>query len=93
MATLSFGVSDIDLSLISQVVDPSQTRTLGAALTYAVEEKLFEDHSLMDALREIILDIEEDGLSILGENDLAAIRLQELAATLNRLRTLEVEQR
>ena len=91
--TLTFGTSDIDLSLIPQIVDPSQVRTLGAALAYAVEEKLFDEYNLIEALDEVILDIQEDGLSLLRDNDLAEIRLQDLAATLNRLRTLKVEQR
>ncbi|MEM9161197.1 MAG: P-loop domain-containing protein, partial [Verrucomicrobiota bacterium] len=91
--TLTFGTTDIDLSLIPQIVDASQVRTLGAALAYAADEKLFDEYTLIEALEEVILDIEEDGLSILRDNDLAEIRLQELAATLNRLRALKVEKK
>lgn len=87
--SLTFGNDELDLSLIAQIIDPAQVRTIGAALAYAVENNLFESHSLVDALQTTIQEIDEKGLTILDGYDLAAIRLQELAASLNRLRSLK----
>ncbi|MCH6255637.1 ABC-ATPase domain-containing protein [Puniceicoccaceae bacterium K14] len=91
--SLTFGSNEIDLSLLSQIIDPAQTRTIGAALAYAVEENLFETQSLVEALKTVIQTINENGITILNGYDLATIRLQELTATLNRLRALNAEYR
>ena len=87
---ISFGQEDIDLSLLPQIVDPSQARTIGAALAYACEKNAFAACSLIEALERIMTDLRENGLSFLKQEDLAAIRLQELAAALNRLRSLRI---
>ena len=90
--SLIFGTQEIDLSLLSQLVNPSQTRTIGAALAYACENKLFNDQSIIQALETIVALMEEKGLSALDGNDLAEIRIQELMAALNRLRTLKIRE-
>lgn len=88
--TLVFGAEEIDLSLIAQIVSPSQVRTIGAALDYALEEYKFEDQAAIEVLQHIILEIEEHGLSILKGQDLAEIRVQELAGALYRLRSTKI---
>ncbi|MFL3659170.1 MAG: ATPase, partial [Opitutales bacterium] len=75
-----------------QLVNPSQTRTIGAALAYACENKLFNDQSIIQALETIVALMDEKGLSALDGNDLAEIRIQELMAALNRLRTLKIRE-
>lgn len=89
--SLTFGTEEIDLSLVPQIVDPSQARTLGAALAKTKEQGLFETLSIPEAIQEIIHQIQTNGLSDLSANDLAEIRPQELAATLNRLRSLRIQ--
>jgi len=86
-----FGTEEIDLSLLAQLVNSSQTRTIGAALAYACENNRFNDQSIIEALNSIITLLDEKGLSILDGNDLAEIRIQELMAALNRLRSLRIE--
>ncbi|MBC2604861.1 ABC-ATPase domain-containing protein [Pelagicoccus albus] len=90
LRSLGFGKEEIDLSLVPQLVDSSQVRTIGAALRYAVDQRLFETLSLPEALSCVVQKIEEEGLSLLGDYDLAAMRLQDLAAALNRLRSLKI---
>ena len=90
--SLLFGTEEIDLSLIAQLVDPSQTRAIGAALAYACENQLFTDQSIVRALQSVVTLVNEKGLSVLDGNDLAEIRIQELMAALNRLRTLQIRE-
>ncbi|MDQ8197168.1 ABC-ATPase domain-containing protein [Pelagicoccus enzymogenes] len=87
---LTFGEDEIDLSLIPQIVDSSQARAIGAALLYAAENRLFAELSLPAALEQVLAFADKGRLSTIGKGDLAEIRLQELAAALNRLRSLEI---
>ncbi|EDY84113.1 hypothetical protein VDG1235_3743 [Verrucomicrobiia bacterium DG1235] len=89
--SLTFGENEIDLSLIPQLVDNSQARAIGAALAYAVENRFFETHPLPEALEKTIAAANSHRLSHLAPGDLAQIRLQELAASLNRLRSLRIK--
>ena len=90
---LSFGSEEIDLSLLSQLVDDSQVRAIGRALAYA-KEHTFDGHtSLPEALEKITELISANGLTALDPRppgDLAEFRLQEIAAALNRLRSLQI---
>lgn len=88
--SLTFGEEEIDLSLIPQLVDSSQARAIGAALLYASEKGLFADEPLPAALACVLEIANSRRLSALGKGDLAGIRLQELVAALNRLRSLKI---
>jgi predicted ABC-class ATPase len=93
--TVLFGEQTIDLSAVEQLVDPSQTRALAAALYYAREKYMDGQQSLAQVLHQVMQDIERDGLDVLDNRkmgDHALFRIFELAAALNRLRTLEVQQ-
>lgn len=90
---LSFGSEEIDLSLLSQLVDDSQVRAIGRALAYAKEHTLDGNTSLIEALQIVTTLIAENGLTALEScppGDLAEFRLQEFAAALNRLRSLQI---
>lgn len=90
---LSFGSEEIDLSLLSQLVDDSQARAIGRALAYAREHTLDGHTSLPEALANVTALIAADGLTALDPHppgDLAEFRLQEFAAALNRLRSLQI---
>lgn len=88
--TLEFGTETIDLSLQSQIVDSSQTRTIGAVMDYARQQGYFDEDTITSTLQRALNDVSQQGLSLLEGNDLAAIRLQELSAALNRLRSLRI---
>jgi predicted ABC-class ATPase len=92
---LSFGREEIDLSLLAQLVDDSQVRAIGRALAHARHHFLDGQTPLREALEKVMQLIEEEGLQSLdprNRSDLAGFRLQELAAALNRLRSLRMIQ-
>jgi predicted ABC-class ATPase len=87
----------IDLGTVEQLVDPSQARAVAAALIFAADRGLADG---MRTIREILglldMQIAQHGLEglVTGEavpGDLALVRRHELAAALNRLRTLRVK--
>ncbi|MEG3436009.1 ABC-ATPase domain-containing protein [Pannus brasiliensis CCIBt3594] len=92
---VAFGTEDIDLGAIEQIVDPCQLRAIVAAIVHGKEKGYIDRHTSLPAILSAILqDIENDGLDILTEFpqcDLAMFRRLELAAVLNRLRTLRVK--
>ena len=90
---VAFGTEDIDLAAVEQIVNPGQLRGIAEALIYAKERYIDDRRSLSEILDKIIADIEAKGLDILTEypqGDLAKFRRFELAAALNRLRSLSV---
>jgi len=91
---IDFGKEQIDLSAVEQLVDVSQARALADALVCAWKA-MDGDHSIRELADKVLADVEEGGLDRLGElnGDRALFRRQELAAALNRLRTLVVYQR
>jgi predicted ABC-class ATPase len=96
LQTIQFGREVIDLSAVEQLVAWAQTRSVGEALWYARERYMDGRSSMKDILEQVMDDIERDGLDVLDRRkvgDLAGFRKFELAAALNRLRTLRVQQR
>ncbi len=94
--TILFGAETIDLSAVEQLVDPGQTRALAAALVHARENYIDGKRSLRQVLDLVEKDIEAGGLGILCRHpDGAHVRFRrfELAAALNRLRSLQVRQK
>jgi predicted ABC-class ATPase len=91
--TLLFGTDTIDLSAVEQLVSRSQIRAVGQALALMANELHIEGRgipALMDWMESLL---EERGLDALDDRlagDLAAFRRHELAAALNRLRTLRI---
>ena len=93
LRTVLFGTETIDLGQVEQLVDSSQTRALAEALLYARQRYMDGKTTLADILDRVMADIEEKGLDALDPHlvgNLARFRRFELAATLNRLRTLKV---
>ena len=91
---VSFGNEDIDLAAVEQLVDQSQLRAIGAAIVYAKKQYLDGKRTLPEILDAIEADIEKKGLDIITrspQHDLAYFRRFELAAALNRLRSLAVK--
>ena len=92
LKTILFGVHPIDLGGVEQLVDMSQTRAIGDAIHYA--QRFMDGKRTLTATVDAVLkDIQEEGLDVLSPRpagDLAGFRGLELAAAINRLRTLRV---
>lgn len=94
LQSIAFGTHNIDLGEVEQLVDVSQTRAIGDAIHYATR---FMDArmSLREIVGRVMSDVLEKGLDVLSSRpvgDHALFRAQELAAAINRLRTLEIVQ-
>ncbi|MEB3268203.1 MAG: P-loop domain-containing protein, partial [Leptolyngbya sp.] len=90
---IQFGQEDIDLSAVEQLVEAGQVRAIAAAMVYAQRYYLDGQRPLNTVLARVLEDIERHGLDCLDDRyrgDLVAFRSLELAAALNRLRTLQV---
>lgn len=90
---VEFGRSDLDLTAVEQIVDGSQTRAIAEALVLAKRRYMAGERTVADILDHVMADVEREGLDVLlpyTAGNLAMFRRQELAAALNRLRTLEV---
>ncbi|WP_036485598.1 ABC-ATPase domain-containing protein [Myxosarcina sp. GI1] len=88
-----FGTEDIDLSAVEQLVDAGQLKAIARAIVYAKENYLDEKLTVSEILDKVINDITYKSLDAIAnfpQGDLALFRRFELAATLNRLRSLKV---
>lgn len=93
LRSLDFGAHTIDLGAIEQLVDPSQTRAIGDAIYYATRY-MNDKKTLRQVIQAVLKDIEVKGLDVLStrpRGDYTLFRGLELAAAMNRLRTLSVE--
>ncbi len=89
---LQFGEEDIDVSAVEQLVHDSQLIAIGDALHYA--RRYMDGRTLPEVLDAVLRDIENDSLDVIGPHlagNYAAFRRQELAAAMNRLRSLRME--
>ncbi len=94
---IAFGQEEIDLRAVEQIVDPSQTRAIGGLLAHAVARgHLDGQRTLAEALAALDADLDRAGLDLLAERlgehpgELARPRMLEVAAAINRLRSLRV---
>ena len=93
LKSILFGVHPIDLSGIDQIVNTSQTRAIGEAINYAVKY-MDGKRSLPEIVGSVLEEVEEEGLDVLSTRpmgDFAGFRHLELAAAINRLRTLGIK--
>ncbi len=92
--TIHFGKETIDLSAVEQIVSVAQTRTVAAALLLARDRFMDGERSIAAILDAVDAIIAAEGLDVLDDRlvgHFAAFRRFELAAALNRLRSLRVE--
>lgn len=90
---LVFGTEAIDLAAVEQIVDVGQLRAIGAAMTYIHQHYLDDKHTLAEIIEFVMADLAAGGLDALTDypqGDLIGFRSHELAAAINRLRSLEV---
>jgi predicted ABC-class ATPase len=91
---VQFGEETLDLSAVSQIVDASQTRAIAEAIRHARGKWMDGQRSIKEILDAVESDVARSGLDVLSRypvGDLAALRSLELAAALNRLRSLRVK--
>jgi len=90
--SIQFGRYDIELSAVEQLVDNGQLIAIADALLYA--RQYLGNATLPEVLDRVFEDIEQRGLDTLQDwpyGDYAAFRRIELAAALNRLRSLRIK--
>jgi predicted ABC-class ATPase len=95
LQSIAFGTHTIDLGAVEQLVDISQTRAIGDAINYATRY-MDGRRPLKEIVDAVLKGIKEKGLDILNRRpvgDYAVFRGLELAAAINRLRTLSVQKR
>ena len=98
---LRFGREDVDLRGLEQLVDASQTRAIGHAIHLAAREWVDGEASLAEVLDALERHLDAHGLDVLdpwqrpGEHPghYARPRRYEIAAAIDRLRTLRVVER
>ncbi|MBW1885618.1 MAG: ABC-ATPase domain-containing protein, partial [Deltaproteobacteria bacterium] len=99
---MTYGREDLDLRGVSQLVDPSQTRAVGLAIYRASERLMQHGATLAKVLDELDALFDREGLDALDilnpsaphrhhPGNLARPRRHEIAAAINRLRTLKME--
>ncbi|MEB3210315.1 MAG: ABC-ATPase domain-containing protein [Leptolyngbyaceae bacterium] len=90
---LRIGREDLDVTAIEQLVDDTQLRSIGGAIAYLQEHNLDEGRSLSDLITLMMDELDQHGLDLLTpypQGDGARFRAVELAAVINRLRSLRI---
>jgi predicted ABC-class ATPase len=93
--SIRFGEETVLLQYVEQLVDPAQTRAIAAAMLY-LAQKYAGRLTLAQAVARVMADVDRYGLEVLSSRrngppgDLARPRPFELAAAVNRLRSLRV---
>ena len=88
-----FGVEEVDLSAVEQIVEEAQVRAIALALAWGRGRHLDGAQTFADALLALQAEIEREGLETVQHHpagNLTGFRVFELAAFLNRLRSLRV---
>lgn len=94
LRAVTFGTEEIDLSGVAQLVDAGQLKAIGQALNLARERFMTADRTLAEVVHAIMQALDQQGLDLLDSRltgDYVGFRAYELAAALNRLRTLRVK--
>jgi hypothetical protein len=89
------GPEAVDLTGVEQIVETGQLRAIGLAIHYMQQRYLDADAPppLAALIRQVMLDATAGGLDVLTpdpQGDLVQFRALELAATINRLRSIVV---
>lgn len=93
--TIIYGTTTIDLSGLEQLVDASQTRAIGDIILYYARQYAGNTTTLREGLDRVFAEISAHGLDALSTRkpgNYAMPRLFEVAAAINRMRTLHVKQ-
>ena len=94
LRSVLYGTEEIDLGQVAQLVDEGQVKAIGKGIELARREFMdHEDMRLCDVVGAVFDRLERRGLDALDtrpSGDAVAFRPYELAAAVNRLRTLRV---
>ncbi len=96
LKTINYGTQIIDLSAVEQLVHRSQTRAIGDIIHYYAGLCSSGNISLRGGLLAVEKEIERSGLDILSgmkKGDYALPRIFEVAAAINRMRSLSVKKK
>lgn len=91
--SIVFGRTAIDLSCLEQLVDTSQTKSIGYLIHYYATHYVNRERTLKEGLEASFKDLHENGLDMLVPfkvGNLAMPRILEVAQAINRMRTLEI---
>ncbi len=91
---LEIGTEAIDLSAVEQLVESGQVRGIAEAIVYAQSHYMTATTPLAAVVDAVMADVEHHGLDSLTHwpmGDLVVFRGLELAAAINRLRSLQVK--
>ncbi len=96
--TVQFGETFIDLSYVEQLIDPSQTRCIANMLLFLAKlKRMNKALTLKNSIQMLYDEIHSNGLEHISPykgkhpGDMAMPRPMELAAAINRLRTLRIK--
>ncbi len=95
LRTALFGSMPLDLSAVEQLVDPAQTRAIADAIVLARDRYVDGGRTTRDVDESVANDMGKNGLDVLDKRKLGGYALPrpvELAAAINRLRSLEIRQ-
>jgi len=90
---LVIGREEVDVSAVEQIVSWCQLRAIGRACLMAWRDHMDGTRSLQEVLDQVERRVRSEGLDVLDHREtgtLAAFRRFELAAALNRMRTLRI---
>ncbi|KKM10512.1 hypothetical protein SY88_12515 [Clostridiales bacterium PH28_bin88] len=96
MDEVVYGTHEVDLHAVEQLVDPSQTRAVADAIHYASRKYCDGKRDLPAIINLVLKDIAGKGLDVISPfwgqhpGDLALPRKHEIAAAINRLRSLKI---
>jgi predicted ABC-class ATPase len=92
---VDFGTVTVELGAVEQIVETAQTRALAYAAAWARDRAMGTGRTLADVAAAVVSEADERGLTTLhphGIGELTEFRKYELAAFLNRLRSLEIQE-
>jgi len=92
---LRYGREEIDVSRVEQLIDNGQLQSVGYLMNYLLKNSASQTEDLVGGLRRVLQQVEERGLDTITPyivGTLALPRLQELVATVNRFRRLQLAQ-
>lgn len=87
--SILYGEHAIDLSLVEQLIDMGQTRSIGLIIHYYASHYASNTKSLIEGINKVLEDIENKGLDIISPykvGNLSLPRKYEIAAAVNRIR-------
>ncbi|MGF1567035.1 MAG: ABC-ATPase domain-containing protein [Nodosilinea sp.] len=91
---LQIGTEAIELSAVEQLVEPGQVRAIAEAIVYGQSHYMTDNAPLSAVIAAVMADVDQYGLDCLSEwpmGDLVSFRGLELAAAINRLRSLQTK--